>query len=174
MAQTDQVASRPLGTVEVVGDERRKASSRLGVTVDQDEGQAGEHGSRRVGEVGAEDQQPVDVGGPHHAWHASRLEVLVDRHRVEAHSGRDRRPPRHEPTVGQPAPLRGTPCRRGPDRSGPLADVDTVRFANQTAEQLGLRHVELAGLATGSLLGTGLAPGVGPRSRKCACSRVMC
>lgn len=43
----------------------------------------------------------------------------------------------------------------------PLADVDTVRLANQTAEQLGLRHVELAGLATGSLLGTGLAPGVG-------------
>lgn len=50
----------------------------------------------------------------------------------------------------------------------PLDDVDTVRLARQTADGLGLRHVELAGLAAGPLLGTGLAPALGTALRRVA------
>ena len=42
-----------------------------------------------------------------------------------------------------------------------LEDVDTVQLARRTAECLGLRHVEIGGLVTGPLLGTGLAPALG-------------
>lgn len=42
-----------------------------------------------------------------------------------------------------------------------LEDVDTAKLARLTAECLGLRHVEIGGLVTGPLLGTGLAPALG-------------